>query len=555
MNDNKTIVLSELSVPGAIPLSSQSSELNTNDNRRHLLTEYLEIKELVRSNTDQQLDMLQGIEIEIVVFDASDPTRSSIQSFNDSLATIPSPLAGLNPDPETWPQALELNSVIPAPVLHVEEWFVSLAHGLMYLRNDGFTVALASAQSTTSPEHLTIDYLHKKRRTQELSAAMPQEVVDQPPEAYSSKHGTIVQIAPSTISITAGNQQTRLTTGEQRVLSTDTKAPLGSLQFHLSGDPRKEPGSKSSCHGVCHNSALIATLFGLAIGTSAPIFAGVNTLIKDFRLPLYRATIGARRAPLGESWFDDEDILKIYDNVMTSDKPLLISLDSSKRTTGTSFARSALKTVWPPLIRPTVTKDVGGLNVHPEIRPIGTPHTLHDAVSLCYFLAGIWKRIPDYLEEQFGIDCSTQSSLEDGYPYEKFLDSIWDVTIAGLDGTVFWFDGSFHDVRGLLMETILPLADQGLVELGIPNATRSLYLGGIQRNLELKVTSSSIELIPIKQGVTNPSKIRSILKRIHVAVTEQSLDSFIDHRYTEPFFIADAYMEKEFREYLNSLCF
>jgi hypothetical protein len=347
----------------------------------------------------------------------------------------------------------------------------------------------------------------------------------------------------------------RLLTYESRVLSFVTKSPLASLQFHLSGESRNEPPSNSGSHAVCHNSALLATLFGLAVGGSAPIFAGVNTLIRDIRLPLYCATVGSRRAPLGRSWFDDKDILEIYDEVMGSPNPLLISLNSSKRTSGTSLVQSALKTVWPPLVRPTVTKSADGtFTVHPEIRAIGTPQTLHDAVAMCYFLAGIWKRLPDYLEYTYGIDFSAYLDLEAKYPYQKFLDSVWEVTIMGLEGEVFWFDGLFHKVRDLILSTILPLANKGLVELGIPEYIRSLYLGGIRRNLELKVTSGSIELLPLQFGLKDPGRVREVLKQIHSEVTRRSLDSFLTSRYSEPFFVADALGNKEFMGWVGSLC-
>lgn len=536
------IRLDECFLPGACRTPQQPQTIpnegpNTEENLSKLSCDYERLKQNILKNPAKQRLPQQGTEIEIISH-----SPNNVESFARQAQEYFPPPGGVNTDPETWPRALEINTKGPSQIAHFEEWYIGVAKVLQDEIASGHSVCLASAQSTVAPEDLTLKNLTPKPRTQALANSMPGELTQHHRSTVLVSGGLEVQISPEELLLTDASRSLRIQGAEGGQLSFVSKAPLGALQIHLSGDPREMRDSAEVSHAAGHNSAAVAQLFGMAVGASSPCFAGFYSPVADLRLPIYQATVGPRRAPLGSQWFGDDNILQIFDDVLCSNDPLLIDPnDTGKRTSGSNLALNAMKTVWPPTVRPTVTFDKNGnADVHPELRALGTPHTLHDAVAISLFVAGLWKEMPNHLEEKYGVDISNPESLEKSLSYQSFVDSIWSTSLHGLSSNLHWFDGKTHPAKDLILDEMLPVANKGLISLGLPPHARELYLGGIKKNIERGIDSSTLERLFDVPG-QDPEETRIKLHDMHQKVTERSIAAFLQSRYEKPYFLADAY--------------
>lgn len=510
---------------------------NTESTLTRLGSDIDELKSNIRSNARRQYQLLQGIELEVV-----SGAPDNVNSFaTKSLGYFP-PAGGLNADPETWPRALEINTKVPSQIADMEEWYLQVARVLREAIASGHAVSLASDLSTVAPEDLVLDNLTRKPRTRALASSMPGELDKHRFNLRIEIDDVDMSICPEELILNGGARTLKLQGTDGGQLSFVSKATLGSLQIHLSGDPRDDRSATEVSHAAGHNSAALAQLFGMALGASSPCFAGYYSPLADLRLPLYQATVGPRRAPLGSQWFDDGNILQIFDEVLHSRDPLLIDPnDTGKRTSGSNLALNAMKTVWPPMVRPTVTFDRhGNADVHPELRALGTPQTLHDAVGISLFVAGLWKQLPSYLKENFGVEISDPDGMERVLPYRSFVESVWSTSLHGLSSKIHWFDGRLHSARQLILEEMIPLAHAGLTSLGVPPHARELYLAGLKKNVERGIDSSALERIFDLPG-HDPAVTRTKLDLMHQLVAARSVDSFVDSRYSNPYFLSDAY--------------
>ncbi len=89
---------------------------------------------------------------------------------------------------------------------------------------------------------------------------------------------------------------------------------------------------------------------------------------------------------------------------------------------------------------------------------------------------------------------STLAKLTDspGYQlsFEQSRANFYQAARHGLDAELIWLDGKQHKINELLLEEILPMADQGLTELGIDASQRCYYLSVIRGRLESRQTGA-----------------------------------------------------------------
>ena len=56
-------------------------------------------------------------------------------------------------------------------------------------------------------------------------------------------------------------------------------------------------------------------------------------------------------------------------------------------------------------------------------------------------------------------------------------DNFYQAARDGLSASVYWLDGKRHPVQELLLDELLPMAQQGLQRLGVDEDDRDYYLG------------------------------------------------------------------------------
>lgn len=113
--------------------------------------------------------------------------------------------------------------------------------------------------------------------------------------------------------------------------------------------------------------------------------------------------------------------------------------------------------------------------------PNGTPHlriehrvipsgpTIHDCIANAAFYIGMVEVLA-HLEDP----------LEEEIPYRHTRNNFYAAAAQGLQAEVLWKDRRRVCIRDLILETLLPMAREGLEKLGIAQASIDLYLGTIE---------------------------------------------------------------------------
>jgi hypothetical protein len=434
---------------------------------------------------------------------------------------------GFQSSPEAHKNALELNTKRPVPITETPQIFFGLAKLLKELIDGGHPVALGNLISTQEPRELSIESLSDKPRTKAVFKSMIPEVTRYPVSGQVKTESRILTMNSAGVTVCSPEGSFTLGPAENgNILTNVERAGLAAIQVHLN-NPSLSPAAN-------HNAALLAQLFGMFCGGTTSVVSGVNTGVADLRAILYKVTSG-RRAPMGNNWFSDYNILGIFDEVLLSENPSL-NLPSDAIKGGYVIALQEMKQIWAPLVRPTVThKRDGGFEVHPELRALGTPATLQDCCALQLFISGLFTALPDYLRENFGVDLADTGQLEKKMPYGKFLDSIWSASLEGLEGQVTWFDGEVYPAKSILEDVMFKLAEKGLIDLGVPIWDRTFYLGGPLENVRRGITTSSLEQ---KCCVDNADQTRQNISAMLRWCAKESVNAFLSGR---PFFAHDAF--------------
>jgi gamma-glutamyl:cysteine ligase YbdK (ATP-grasp superfamily) len=236
-----------------------------------------------------------------------------------------------------------------------------------------------------------------------------------------------------------------------------------------------------------YNASVIASGPLLAASVNSPFLFGKN-LWAETRIPVFEQAVevggfeaGAhgpmRRVSFGTGYARHSVMECFQENL--EHFPVLLPVHFESALEKLEHLRLHNGTLWRwnrPLIGFSDHKP--HLRIEQRVVPAGP--TIEDAVAnaaLFYGLAQALCDLPQAPETQLG--------------FPQARENFYRCAQQGLDAHCVWLDGNKHPVQALLLKTILPMARQGLVSLGIDEAEIAHYLGIIEQRVAKRQTGAA----------------------------------------------------------------
>lgn len=221
------------------------------------------------------------------------------------------------------------------------------------------------------------------------------------------------------------------------------------------------------------NASIALTGPLLALSANSPYLFGKD-LWDETRIPLFEQSVavggydGAAFGPIQRVTFGDryvrESLFEYFKENLEHYPVLLpVKLDS-----GSSLAHLRMHngTIW-RWNRPLIGFDESGqphLRIEQRVVPAGP--TTQDAIANAAFYYGAVTALAEMSEP-----------IENQIPHRSARDNFYAAAHFGLSSSQRWLDGKTMSARHLILEKLLPLAQQGLESLGISSEDREKYLG------------------------------------------------------------------------------
>jgi gamma-glutamyl:cysteine ligase YbdK (ATP-grasp superfamily) len=281
---------------------------------------------------------------------------------------------------------------------------------------------------------------------------------------------------------------------EHLVMESDTVALEGSNtshQLHLRVDPAR--------YADTFNAAQLATPVALAMAANSPVFLG-RALWEETRIPLFKQTFSAReqpntgwrppiRVPFGRGWVR-EGIYELLAEAVALHSPVLPALSDEDplavvRGGGVPELlelRLHQGTIW-SWNRAVYDPGAGG-HVRVELRALPAGPTPIDMTANAAFLLGLTLGLRDAM-----------ATLLPAFPFRFTEHNFYRAAQGGLGATLLWPtkrapSPAERPVRELL-DTLLPVADAGLAELGVEAEERRRYLDVIASRRDARTNGAA----------------------------------------------------------------
>ncbi len=252
-----------------------------------------------------------------------------------------------------------------------------------------------------------------------------------------------------------------------------------SLQLHLKVHP--------DTAALYYNLSQILSAPLVAAATNSPYLFGKD-LWEETRIPLFEQSVavggiaGAARGPLRRVSFGSGYVrLSLFECFRENQAHFPVLLPIRFDTPAEKFSHLRLHngTIW-RWNRPLVGFDDDGtphLRIEHRVLPAGP--TLHDAIANAALYFGLVRALGDL-----------EPSAAERLPFATARDNFYAAARDGLNAQLVWLDGHRIPAQRLLLEELLPHADEGLELLGIDYADRQRYLGSLFRRIDLARTGS-----------------------------------------------------------------
>lgn len=299
---------------------------------------------------------------------------------------------------------------------------------------------------TINPADLTLDSISDLNRY----AALNEQILSQ-------RKGRPLKIDIS------GNQHLRLEHSDVMLESAAT-----SFQLHL-----QIPASVAAHY---YNAALQISAPLLAIATNSCFLFGKH-LFNETRIPLFEQAVelggfaAAAQGPLKRVGFGSDyirgSIYKVFaENVQHF--PVLLPTLFDEPADALKHLRFHNGTIW-RWNRPLIGNDADSPYIRLEHRSLPAGPTLSDMFANAALFYG--------LIHWFG---QQQIKLQHRLPFATVKDNFYKAAQHGLDAKITWLDDRTISIRKLIANTLLPMAEEGLGELGVASKDRDFYLGIIR---------------------------------------------------------------------------
>lgn len=217
--------------------------------------------------------------------------------------------------------------------------------------------------------------------------------------------------------------------------------------------------------------------FNASIILSAPLVAAAanspylfeTSLWDETRIPLFEQSVDTgrlaeeRRVCFGSGYLDSPDAF-FCENL--SRYPVLLPIQFEEEAASLAHLRLHNGTVW-RWNRPLVGSDRHGrphLRIEHRVLPAGP--SIVDMIANAALYLGATRFL-----------ATLRSPPETDLAFELARENFYHAAQHGLAASVRWLDGAQYNVRDLLLDEVLPMADEGLRQLGVDEDDRDYYLG------------------------------------------------------------------------------
>jgi len=305
---------------------------------------------------------------------------------------------------------------------------------------------------TVGPEDLVLARMTPRERYRALNEQL-----------LRLRDGTPIQLA------IAGQDEVQI---EQRDVMLEAAAT--SFQIHL-----KIPVALSARF---YNAAKILSAPMVALSANSPTLFG-RRLWQETRIPLFEQAVavgGGRlreRVGFGIRYAEDSVLDCFIANIERYEVLLPVLMDEP----AAAFAHLRLHngTIW-RWNRPLIGFDANGTpHLRLEHRVVAAGPSAADNIADAAFFFGAVQAL-----------AAAALPPEQGIPFATARQNFYTAARHGLRSTVCWEGGKTVPLWQLIVEQLLPLADQGLASLGTDAATRARWLGIIEQRARTQHTGS-----------------------------------------------------------------
>jgi hypothetical protein len=246
------------------------------------------------------------------------------------------------------------------------------------------------------------------------------------------------------------------------------EAATTSFQLHLQ-TPR--------LHFTRHfNASILLSAPMVAVAANSP-YLFETELWEETRIPLFEQAVDTgsvteperRRVTFGSAYLDSPDDW-FRENVESY--PVLLPIAFDDAASQLSHLRLHNGTIW-RWNRPLVGSNTQGqpqLRIEHRVLPAGP--SIVDMIANAALYVGAACCL-----------ATRKHPPEADMSFERARDNFYRAARDGLESSLYWIDGHEHGVRELLLDELLPMAEQGLQQLGVDTEDCTHYLGIVQARL------------------------------------------------------------------------
>ncbi|HED15264.1 MAG TPA: glutamate--cysteine ligase [Gammaproteobacteria bacterium] len=249
-----------------------------------------------------------------------------------------------------------------------------------------------------------------------------------------------------------------------------------------------------------YNASIIASAPVLAVAVNSPYLFG-HDIWDETRIPLFEQSVatggfsGAALGPLKRVGFGSgyarQSLFECFAENLEH-FPILLPMVSPEADEAMQHLRLHNGTIW-RWNRPLLGVDEKGKpHLRIEHRAIPAGPTVIDAIANAAFFYGLVNQL-----------ATSEPAAEAQLPFTAARDNFYAVARYGLDARLLWFKEQRISVRQLLLDKLIPAAEQGLTEMKIDKSDIKTYLGIIRDRVSSGQTGAAWQRAWVRDNGTD----------------------------------------------------
>jgi gamma-glutamylcysteine synthetase len=270
------------------------------------------------------------------------------------------------------------------------------------------------------------------------------------------------------------------------------------------------------------NASIILSGPMVALSANSPFLFGKN-LWAETRIPVFEQAVAvggydaARFGPIRRVTFGSgyvkESLLECFRENLEH-YPIMLPVDLEDDPEQLSHLRMHNGTIW-RWNRPLIGFDDDGRpHMRVEHRVVPSGPTLLDTIANAAFYFGAATALAN-------MPVAPVQKLQ----FDKARDNFYAAARFGLRAQQYWFDDSYVSITELLRKTLLPLAKQGLAELGVADADSQEYLDIIEQRVASGMNGAQWQRAYVKKHGRD-------MRRLTAAYLERQQQGYPVHEWT-----------------------